>query len=956
MKRTIVFIASLLIAFAASAQFVIVEEEEAPEFSGRPRFLKGQVMDAFTGAAIKDVEVSLYRDSTLLEKKKVEVGHFSESYKVDAVYDFLIGEEKTDSKNYLLRFTHPQYATATLAVSTKKYGRRITIDLPDVYMNRIGSLTESTLKELTVVATKVKLYHKGDTLVYNADAFNVPDGSMLDELIRQMPGTELKPNGEIFVNGKKIDYLLLNGQDFFRGRNKLMLENLPYYTVETVKVYNRTTDRAMALNDLTAPKDYVMDVNLKKEYRTGYMVNMEAGGGNHESYLARLFGLRYSDHARLTLIGNSNNTNLSGGADSYGFDERLTTNEALTTKHSAELDWLLTRNKYKNDLTFGFGHDKTESGETGYAETFHGQDGSTYSMHQRANESKALSLDASNVFTLKKPFWLESRTRASYSNARQTELERSGNAFDDVWHTRRIEYLDSLLAEGVPVVAASVQNASRREYEKSPNSTDLQQNLSLAKDLTNGDIIDLNVNVNYTDRDYDATRREKYLFWQSTPGLTWKNEDISGGRRNLTLDSHLSYKLKDLWLCDWTLFTSYRHGRTKDSESILNTDTQLRDEQNSYHYLTNENTWSAGLDFHRVSGLATEEDLLVLGATLPVSIKHLGTDYHRSTLDTCLTQHHVFFEPTLSAEYTNGRNELKLGSDYHFTLPEATQLISMPVTTNLINTYVGNADLKPSSSLNVSLSYKRTLRSINYLTNQISFAKTYNQIVNAFTYNPTNGTYLFRPENVDGAWNMTYENRCWYYLKETKSATWVVKWEGSLRYAENVNFFSNVGQADKHRSMNKSLHAALPFSFGYFSKDFECSVDGRFAWNHAFNNITDVAYADAFDYGAGLRLKKKLFWGISGSTDFNVYMRSAYSGSDLNKTEYVWDFTLSKTILKEKLTFRLSAIDVLRNRSSLVYTVNSQGVSEIQKTKMPGYLLLTASYKMHKNPKAKKMN
>ena len=60
------------------------------------------------------------------------------------------------------------------------------------------------------------MFYRGDTLVYNADAFNVADGSMLDALIKQMPGTELKKNGEIFVNGKKIDNLLLNGKDFFR--------------------------------------------------------------------------------------------------------------------------------------------------------------------------------------------------------------------------------------------------------------------------------------------------------------------------------------------------------------------------------------------------------------------------------------------------------------------------------------------------------------------------------------------------------------------------------------------------------------------------------------------------------------------------------------------------------------------------------------------------------------------
>lgn len=65
-------------------------------------------------------------------------------------------------------------------------------------------------------ATRIKFFHKGDTLVYNADAFNLPEGSMLDELIRQMPGARIEANGEIFINDQKIDYLTLMANSCLR--------------------------------------------------------------------------------------------------------------------------------------------------------------------------------------------------------------------------------------------------------------------------------------------------------------------------------------------------------------------------------------------------------------------------------------------------------------------------------------------------------------------------------------------------------------------------------------------------------------------------------------------------------------------------------------------------------------------------------------------------------------------
>ena len=65
---------------------------------------------------------------------------------------------------------------------------------------------------MVVKGTRIKMAYKNDTIVYNASAFQLPDGSMLDALVRQMPGVELKDDGTILVNGEKVDFLTLNGR------------------------------------------------------------------------------------------------------------------------------------------------------------------------------------------------------------------------------------------------------------------------------------------------------------------------------------------------------------------------------------------------------------------------------------------------------------------------------------------------------------------------------------------------------------------------------------------------------------------------------------------------------------------------------------------------------------------------------------------------------------------------
>ena len=140
----------------------------------------------------------------------------------------------------IVRVTHKEFETTYLTYDLKNFGRNRQIELPVILMER--KPMEIALKGVVVRPTRIKIVQRGDTIVYDANAFNLPEGSMLDDLVRELPGAELKSNGEIFVNGKKVDYLMLNSREFFRGNNQVMLRNLPYYTVNNIKVYNRTTD------------------------------------------------------------------------------------------------------------------------------------------------------------------------------------------------------------------------------------------------------------------------------------------------------------------------------------------------------------------------------------------------------------------------------------------------------------------------------------------------------------------------------------------------------------------------------------------------------------------------------------------------------------------------------------------------------------------------------------------
>ena len=298
MSKTIYLIISLLLAILPEKAFGYSPQQQQQK-KQHTVTLNGNVKDSFTKVNLKAFVTVMDADSTVLDTITTR------GWRNNLYYGAKIPAK---AGKYIVKAECEGYETGYLDYNIKYIARNKYFMLPELTLRKKIS-REVELDGVTVTSTKVKFTYRGDTIVYNASAFNVPDGSMLDAIVRQMPGAEIKSNGDIYINGRKIDYLLLNGKDFFKGNNKIMLDNLPYYTVNDLKVYNRSSDKSRLMGKEVEKKDYVMDVGLKREYNRNYTANAEVAGGTKDRYMARLFGLYFSDHTRLSVYGNINNVN-----------------------------------------------------------------------------------------------------------------------------------------------------------------------------------------------------------------------------------------------------------------------------------------------------------------------------------------------------------------------------------------------------------------------------------------------------------------------------------------------------------------------------------------------------------------------------------------------------------------------------------------------------------------------
>ncbi|MDX1472309.1 MAG: TonB-dependent receptor, partial [Flavobacteriaceae bacterium] len=152
---------------------------------------------------------------------------------------------------------------------------------------------------------------KGDTLIYNADSFKNGTERKLEDVLEKLPGVEINEDGQVEVEGKVVNKLMVNGKDFFDGDTKLATKNIPSKAVDKIQVL-RNYSEVGQLRSVTNNQDNVaLNIKLKEGKENFWFGNVTAGGGaspDGELYLLQPKLFYYSPKYSINFIGDLNNT------------------------------------------------------------------------------------------------------------------------------------------------------------------------------------------------------------------------------------------------------------------------------------------------------------------------------------------------------------------------------------------------------------------------------------------------------------------------------------------------------------------------------------------------------------------------------------------------------------------------------------------------------------------------
>ena len=176
--------------------------------------ITGSVLDRDTKEGIIQATLQLLKkDSTFI------VGALSDDngyFKVNA----------PEAGSFLLKITSVGYKTVVRNVTVTKNKE-----------TALGNITMSAdavlLKEVTATGQAAKVVLKEDTFVYNASAYRVAEGSVIEELVKKLPGAQVSDDGSITINGKQVKKIRVDGKEFMTGDTKTALKNLRRHSIET---------------------------------------------------------------------------------------------------------------------------------------------------------------------------------------------------------------------------------------------------------------------------------------------------------------------------------------------------------------------------------------------------------------------------------------------------------------------------------------------------------------------------------------------------------------------------------------------------------------------------------------------------------------------------------------------------------------------------------------------------
>ena len=944
------------------------------------RTVSGRVLDKEANEAVIQATVALLRtDSTLVANTVTnQNGNFSVT--------------APQNGRYLLRITYVGYKTLF---------RQVTMNGQPVALGTLKMETDAVmLKGTEVVKNMTRMYSKEDTIIYNADAFKTPEGSVVEELVKRLPGAEVSDDGKITINGKEVKKIKVDGKEFMTGDTQTAMKNLPTSIIERVKAYDEKSDQTRITGIDDGDEQTVLDFGVRRGMNRGSFGNVDLGIGTEKRYTGRLMGMNFKDGLRVMGFANANNVGDRGfggggpgGRFGGGGGGGLTAPKMAAFNMNYELE-----DRLRLDGGVSWNHSDGDSWRRSATENFVSRTGAfSNSIDQSYSRSNSWSGQFRVEWTPDSLWNIHFRPSFSYSTNDSKSWSTSASFTQDPYNyvdyalrnrSTILSAIDLLRNTADTLVVNSRDNASLSYSDNNRFGGELQINRKLSPDGRN---ITLRMTGNYSDGDSKSFSLQDVNLYQTTMAMyadSLAYSEYFRNRYNLTPSKNYSYSARLSYsepiaprtylqfsydfqyrytksdrttydFSEWPTRLVYNGGIFSIDDFALRYrqwNTNLGRLQQDGYTLADYEDQSLSRFSEYKNYIHTGEVMLrvvrdaynfnvgvqLVPQTSKFTYRYLGVDYGTTTRNV------VNWSPTANFRWKiSDQGQMRFQYRGNTSQPSMSDLLEITDDSDPLNVTIGNKGLKPSFTQTFNWRYNNYFqRHQQFIFANLSFSTTSNDITSKVYYDPLTGGRTSTRDNINGNWNTRGEimfNTALDTLGRFNFNT-----RTTAGYTHSVSYLDANRDGNILKNAVNQTNLSQRLGFSYRNDWFEFEPNGAVSYTFGRNKLQAQGNQDTWNFSYGFNTTAQLPWGMQLTTNLNMTSRRGYSDASMNTNELIWNAQISQSFLKGKpLSVRLEFYDILGQQSSFTRTLNAMMRSDSESNAINSYVMLRVNYRLN---------
>lgn len=789
------------------------------------------------------------------------------------------------------------------------------------------------LGEAVVIGKAPEITVRNDTVEYNADSYKVTEGSVLEDLLKKMPGVEVDSEGKITVNGKEVKKVMVDGKEFFSDDPKVASKNLPAKMIDKLQVLDKKSDMAQMTGFDDGEEETVINLTVKPGMKQGWFGNAYGGYGSKDRYEGNAMVNRFVNNDQITFMGGANNTNNMGFSDlastmfsgmggGGGRRGGFGAGSGITSSGNAGLNF---SKEFKPDkLTLGgntrYSHSDNDARSKSDRQNILPGDSSSYDNSEAMSRTKSDNFGVDFRLEWKPDTMTQLIFRPSFSLS----------------HSMNDNFSDATTLDN----ERDTVNTNKSSNYSESNGYNLNASIDFSRKLNNkGRVFSATLSGGNSDSYSDGMNRSDIVYFNQTDAL--KNSIID--QRSRYDNKGFNYRAYVSWVepighnnfIQATYSISQRKQEAlknvynQDADGIYN----VLDSAYSQSYRNNFISQRASLSFKSQRAKFN----YTIGLNLDPSYSSSENFVGDTTLSK-ITRKVVNLSPMAQFNYMfDKRTNLRIMYNGRTSQPSMTQLQPVADISDPTNITIGNPDLNPRYTNNVFIRFQQfTPEKQRAFMIMANGSHIINDIVSYTSYNQETGVKTTTYKNVNGNYSGNVRMMLNTPLKNKKF---------SINSMTMASFANSNGYINEEKNTNRNLILSERGGIDFRSSYLDLGVNGNIRYNATSNSLQKENNQNTFNYGAGGYTTIYLPLNFKIESDVNWSTNSGY-GDGFKQNEVLWNASASKSFLKNNQgTLRFKIYDILQQRSNISRSVTASYIQDSEYNTLGSYFMVHFIYR-----------